>query len=44
FIPFRQKSREIKDLKKNATQFQRIAFENFNYENNYTVLLVSECF
>ncbi|EOI3678704.1 hypothetical protein ACMTY1_001752, partial [Campylobacter jejuni] len=23
---------------------QRIAFENFNYENNYTVRLVSECF
>ncbi|EFP1157792.1 DUF2393 domain-containing protein, partial [Campylobacter jejuni] len=44
FIPFRQKSREIKDLKKNATQFQRIAFENFNYENNYTIRLVSECF
>ncbi|EOH9864763.1 TPA: hypothetical protein ACHD0B_001661, partial [Campylobacter jejuni] len=21
-----------------------IAFENFNYENNYTVRLVSECF
>lgn len=44
FIPFRQKSKEIKDLKKNATQFQRIAFENFNYENNYTIRLVSECF
>lgn len=29
FIPFRQKSREIKDLKKNATQVQRIAFEKF---------------
>ncbi|KHF20174.1 membrane protein, partial [Vibrio parahaemolyticus] len=39
FIPFRQKSREIKDLKKNATQVQRIAFENFNYENNYTIRL-----
>ncbi|MGI7793992.1 hypothetical protein ACNGK4_10590, partial [Campylobacter jejuni] len=25
-------------------QFQRIAFENFNYENNYTIRLVSECF
>ncbi|EOH7536835.1 hypothetical protein ACMC30_001735, partial [Campylobacter jejuni] len=23
---------------------QRIAFENFNYENNYTIRLVSECF
>ncbi|EOH2600297.1 hypothetical protein ACLW10_001742, partial [Campylobacter jejuni] len=21
-----------------------IAFENFNYENNYTIRLVSECF
>ncbi|BEJ67264.1 hypothetical protein B10307_02150 [Campylobacter coli] len=43
-IPFRQKSREIFNLKKNTTQFQRIAFENFNYENNYTIRLVSECF
>lgn len=44
FIPFRQKSREIQDLKKNTTQFQRISFENFNYENNYTTRLISECF
>lgn len=44
FIPFRKKSREIQDLKKNATQFQRISFENFNYENNYTTRLISECF
>ncbi|HDZ5065146.1 TPA: DUF2393 domain-containing protein [Campylobacter jejuni] len=44
FIPFRKKSREIQDLKKNTTQFQRIAFENFNYENNYTTRLISECF
>ncbi|TKX31217.1 DUF2393 family protein [Campylobacter estrildidarum] len=44
FVPFRQKSQELKDLKKNTTQFQRIAFENFNYENNYTVGIVSECF
>lgn len=44
FIPFRQKSREILDLKKNTTQFQRISFENFTYENNYTIRLNSECF
>ncbi|HDZ5035892.1 TPA: DUF2393 domain-containing protein [Campylobacter jejuni] len=44
FIPFRKKGREIQDLKKNATQFQRISFENFNYENNYTTRLISECF
>ncbi|EAH8542594.1 DUF2393 domain-containing protein [Campylobacter coli] len=44
FIPFRQKSREIIDLKKSTTQFQRIAFDNFNYENNYTIRLNSECF
>ncbi|EKP0524913.1 DUF2393 family protein [Campylobacter coli] len=43
-IPFRQKSREIFNLKKNTTQFQRIAFENFNYDNNYTIRLNSECF
>lgn len=44
FIPLRQKSEELKELKKNATQFQRIAFEHFNYENNYTLRLNSECF
>ncbi|MBM0636727.1 DUF2393 domain-containing protein [Campylobacter sp. VicNov18] len=44
FLPLRQKSQKIKDLKKNTTQFQRISFENFNYENNYTLRLNSECF
>ncbi|HEB9336847.1 TPA: DUF2393 family protein [Campylobacter coli] len=44
FIPFRQKSREIFNLKQNTTQFQRIAFDNFNYDNNYTIRLNSECF
>ncbi|XGQ69612.1 DUF2393 family protein [Campylobacter hepaticus] len=43
FIPFRQKSKEIKDLKKNSTQLQRIAFENFD-DINHTVHLNSECF
>ncbi|EFB0886039.1 DUF2393 family protein [Campylobacter coli] len=43
-IPFRQKSREIFNLKKNTTQFQRISFDNFNYDNNYTIRLNSECF
>ncbi|TKX32521.1 DUF2393 family protein [Campylobacter aviculae] len=43
-IPFRIKSQKLKDLKKNTTQFQRIAFENFDYDNNYTIGLSSECF
>lgn len=44
FIPYRKKSKELKNLNKNTTQFQRIAFENFTYENNYTIRMKSECF
>lgn len=43
-IPYRQKSAEVKNLKKNTTQFQRVTFENFQYENNFTIHLSSECF
>lgn len=44
FLPLRQKSKDLKELKKNTSQFQRISFENFNYDNNYTIRLNSECF
>ena len=44
FLPYRKRSREIKELKKEQTQNQRISFENFTYENNYTIRLSSECF
>uniref|UniRef100_UPI0036732FE5 DUF2393 family protein n=1 Tax=Campylobacter coli TaxID=195 RepID=UPI0036732FE5 len=44
FLPLRQKSKSIINLDKNTTQFQRISFENFNYDNNYTIRLNSECF
>lgn len=43
-MPIRQKSITLKNLKKQATQIQRISFENFTMENNYTVKLKSECF
>lgn len=42
--PFRQKSVILKNLNKDKTQIQRISFENFNLENNYSVRLKSECF
>ncbi|QWU79667.1 DUF2393 domain-containing protein [Campylobacter novaezeelandiae] len=42
-IPYRKKSIEIKNLKKNTTQTQRITFENFNDEN-HTIKLDSKCF
>ncbi|MCX2683083.1 DUF2393 family protein [Campylobacter sp. MIT 21-1685] len=44
FIPYRVKSTVLKDLNKSMTQFQRIAFDNFIYENNYTLRMKSECF
>lgn len=44
FIPYRQKSREFKELNKSITQSQRITFDNFEQENNYTIKLDSECF
>ena len=44
FLPYRKKSRELKGLKKDQTQSQRISFEDFSYENNYTIRLSSECF
>lgn len=44
FIPFRKKSKTLKDLKINTTQIQRISFENFNKDDNYTTRLASECF
>ncbi|MBK1971781.1 DUF2393 family protein [Campylobacter sp. TTU-622] len=43
FIPYRIKSMEIKDLKKNTTQTQRITFENF-IDENHTIKLDSKCF
>lgn len=44
FLPYRQKSREVRELKRNQTQNQRISFEDFTYEGNYTIRLNSECF
>ncbi len=44
FLPYRKKSREIKELKSNQSQSQRISFEDFTYDNNYTIRLSSECF
>lgn len=44
FIPFRQKSVMVKDLEQNSSKTQRITFENFNFEGNYSVRLKSECF
>lgn len=44
FIPYRQKSRGVRELKRNQTQNQRISFEDFTYEGNYTIRLNSECF
>ncbi len=44
FLPYRKRSRELKELKINQTQNQRISFENFSYDNNYSIGLSSECF
>ncbi|WP_270977584.1 DUF2393 family protein [Campylobacter upsaliensis] len=44
FIAFRQKSKSFNNLEKGSTQFQRIAFDNFDKEGNYTLRLSSECF
>lgn len=44
FIPFRKKSKILKDVPINTTQIQRISFENFDKDNNHTTRLASECF
>ncbi|KAA6225174.1 MULTISPECIES: DUF2393 family protein [unclassified Campylobacter] len=44
FIAYRKKSVNLKELKKNASKPQRISFENFNPEGNYSLKISSECF
>jgi len=44
YLALRKKSIHLKNVKKNSSQIQRIAFENFNVEGNYSLKMHSECF